>query len=59
MEPFHQHVFVCTQGKPEGVASCSSQGSLRVLQALACIIHEAAEEWFWGREIAAKMLLTG
>jgi (2Fe-2S) ferredoxin/ubiquinone/menaquinone biosynthesis C-methylase UbiE len=34
MEPFHQHVFVCTQGKPEGVASCSSQGSLRVLQAL-------------------------
>jgi hypothetical protein len=34
MEPFHQHVFVCTQGKPEGVASCSSQGSLQVLQAL-------------------------
>src|ERR1017187_476802 len=34
MEPFHQHVFVCTQGKPEGVASCPSQGSLRVLQAL-------------------------
>jgi (2Fe-2S) ferredoxin len=34
MEPFRQHVFVCTQGKPEGVASCPSQGSLRVLQAL-------------------------
>ena len=34
MEPFHQHVFVCTQRKPEGVASCPSQGSLRVLQAL-------------------------
>ena len=34
MEPFHQHVFVCTQGKPEGVASCPNNGSLRVLQAL-------------------------
>jgi hypothetical protein len=34
MEPFHQHVFVCTQGKPEGVASCPNSGSPRVLQAL-------------------------
>ena len=34
MEPFHQHVFVCTQGKPEGAASCPNHGSLRVLQAL-------------------------
>jgi hypothetical protein len=23
---------------------------------LACIIREASEEWFWGGEIAAKML---
>jgi hypothetical protein len=23
---------------------------------LACIIREAAEEWFWGGEITAKML---
>jgi (2Fe-2S) ferredoxin len=34
MEPLHQHVFVCTQGKPEGIASCHNHGSLRVLQAL-------------------------
>src|SRR5665213_500328 len=34
MEPFHQHVFICTQGKPEGVASCPNNGSLQVLQAL-------------------------
>jgi hypothetical protein len=24
--------------------------------ALACIIREAVEEWFWGGEITAKML---
>jgi hypothetical protein len=34
-------------------------GQERLRVDLACIIHEAAEEWFWGREIAAKMLLTG
>lgn len=34
MEPFRHHVFVCTQEKPEGVTSCPSSGSLRVLQAL-------------------------
>ena len=34
MEPFHQHVFVCTQSKPEGVASCPNHGSLRILQTL-------------------------
>jgi (2Fe-2S) ferredoxin/predicted O-methyltransferase YrrM len=34
MEPFRQHVFICTQGKPEGVISCPGNGSLRVLQAL-------------------------
>jgi (2Fe-2S) ferredoxin/predicted O-methyltransferase YrrM len=34
MEPFRQHVFVCTQEKPEGVTSCPSNRSLRVLHAL-------------------------
>jgi (2Fe-2S) ferredoxin len=34
MEPFRLHVFVCTQEKPEGVPSCSSSSSLKVLQAL-------------------------
>lgn len=32
MEPFPHHVFVCTQEKPEGVASCPKNGSLWVLQ---------------------------
>jgi (2Fe-2S) ferredoxin/predicted O-methyltransferase YrrM len=34
MEPFRHHVFVCTQSKPEGVTSCPSGGSLRILQVL-------------------------
>ena len=34
MEPFHHHVFVCTQQKPEGVPSCPGSSSLQVLQAL-------------------------
>ena len=34
MEPFRQHLFVCTQEKPEGVTSCPKNRSLRVLQAL-------------------------
>ena len=34
MEPFRQHIFVCTQEKPEGVTSCPGNGSWRVLQAL-------------------------
>jgi (2Fe-2S) ferredoxin/predicted O-methyltransferase YrrM len=34
MEPFHQHIFVCTHEKTEGVASCPNRGSLQVLQAL-------------------------
>lgn len=33
MEPFPHHVFVCTQEKPEGVTSCSANGSARVLEA--------------------------
>lgn len=34
MEPFRRHVFVCTQEKSEGVASCPHNGSIRILQAL-------------------------
>jgi len=34
MEPFRHHIFVCTQEKPEGVTSCPSNGSLRILHAL-------------------------
>jgi 3-hydroxy-5-methyl-1-naphthoate 3-O-methyltransferase len=34
MEPFRRHVFVCTQEKPEGVASCPHHGSARILQAV-------------------------
>ena len=34
MEPFHHHVFVCTQQKPEEVPSCPSSSSLQVLEAL-------------------------
>ncbi len=43
------------QCKPEYVSCASeSRGSLRYSK--TCIIREAAEEWFWGGEIAAKML---
>jgi (2Fe-2S) ferredoxin/predicted O-methyltransferase YrrM len=31
MEPFRFHIFVCTQQKPEGVASCPASGSVAVL----------------------------
>jgi (2Fe-2S) ferredoxin len=34
MEPFHHHIYVCTQEKPEGIPSCSSSNSWKVLQAL-------------------------
>lgn len=34
MEPFSFHLFVCTQQKPEGVASCPAAGSFQLLQAL-------------------------
>ena len=34
MEPFHHRVYVCTQEKSEGVPSCSSGNSLKVLHAL-------------------------
>jgi (2Fe-2S) ferredoxin/SAM-dependent methyltransferase len=34
MEPFHHHVYVCTQEKPEGAPSCTANGSPRVLEAL-------------------------
>jgi len=34
MEPFHYHVFVCDQNKPEGVPSCPARGSAATLDAL-------------------------
>jgi len=34
MEPFHHHLFVCTQEKPEGVPSCPHSGSWQLLPAL-------------------------
>ena len=34
MEPFRLHLFVCTQQKPEGVASCPTNGAFAVLAAL-------------------------
>ena len=34
MEPFRFHIFVCTQQKPEGVASCPASGSMAVLEEL-------------------------
>lgn len=34
MEPFQYHVYVCDQKKPEGMPSCTANGSLRVIEAL-------------------------
>jgi (2Fe-2S) ferredoxin/predicted O-methyltransferase YrrM len=34
MEPFRNHVFVCTQQKGEGVTSCAASGSFVLLEAL-------------------------
>lgn len=34
MEPFHYHVFVCQQQKPEGLPSCASCGSGELLETL-------------------------
>lgn len=34
MEPFRFHIFVCTQQKPEGVASCAASGAMGVLEKL-------------------------
>jgi (2Fe-2S) ferredoxin/SAM-dependent methyltransferase len=34
MEPFHYHVYVCDQAKPEGAPACSARGSGAVIEAL-------------------------
>lgn len=34
MEPFHYHVFICDQQKPEGVPGCAARGSAKVMDAL-------------------------
>lgn len=41
MEPFRYHVYVCTQEKPEGQPSCSSNGCARVLDALRAEVGKA------------------
>jgi (2Fe-2S) ferredoxin/SAM-dependent methyltransferase len=41
MEPFPHHVYVCDQKKPEGMPSCTANGSLRVIDALR---RELAEQ---------------
>jgi (2Fe-2S) ferredoxin/SAM-dependent methyltransferase len=40
MEPFRFHIFVCTQQKPEGNASCSASGSMAVMKDLDREIQE-------------------
>lgn len=40
MEPFHYHVYVCTQHKPDGAPCCSANGALETLQALRCALAE-------------------
>jgi (2Fe-2S) ferredoxin/precorrin-6B methylase 2 len=34
MEPFHYHVFICDQNKPEGVPSCPARGAAATIEAL-------------------------
>jgi (2Fe-2S) ferredoxin/ubiquinone/menaquinone biosynthesis C-methylase UbiE len=34
MEPFHYHVFICNQQKPEGLPCCYNNGSAQVIDAL-------------------------
>ncbi|MGA2753594.1 MAG: methyltransferase [Terracidiphilus sp.] len=34
MEPFHCHLFICTQQKPAGIPCCPASGSLAVLDVL-------------------------
>ncbi len=44
MQPFHYHVFICDQKKPEGVPCCPARGSAETLNALR-------------KEVAARGLL--
>ena len=41
MEPFRYHVYMCGQEKPEGMPSCSANGSAAVLDALRAEIGRA------------------
>jgi (2Fe-2S) ferredoxin/cyclopropane fatty-acyl-phospholipid synthase-like methyltransferase len=34
MSPFRYHVFICDQGKPEGMPCCAARGSARVIEVL-------------------------
>jgi (2Fe-2S) ferredoxin/precorrin-6B methylase 2 len=44
MQPFHYHVFICDQKKPEGVPCCPARGSAATIEALR-------------KEVAARGLL--
>ena len=44
MQPFHYHVFICDQRKPEGVPCCPARGSAATIEALR-------------KEVAARGLL--
>jgi len=44
MQPFHYHVFICDQKKPEGVPCCPARGSAQTINALR-------------KEVAARGLL--
>ena len=44
MQPFHYHVFICDQKKPEGLPCCPGRGSLATIEALR-------------KEVAARGLL--
>jgi len=44
MQPFHYHVFICDQKKPEGVPCCPARGSAQTISALR-------------KEVAARGLL--
>src|ERR1035437_10348192 len=40
MEPFHYHVYACTQNKPDGAPCCSANGALETLQSLRRALAE-------------------
>jgi len=41
MEPFAYHVYLCTQEKPEGMTSCSTNGCAAVLDTMRATLRAA------------------
>ena len=41
MEPFHYHVYLCTQEKPDGAPCCAARGGQAVLDALRAELGKA------------------